>query len=892
MSYIIFPGDPQATRDLVGGKAGALAELQQAGLPVPPWFALTTVAFTDSLTDEQRLAPGGAVAEEARAVLAQVIPSPAVRAALEQALDILCPSGELLAVRSSALEEDGAERSFAGQFDSFLNVHRREVAERVAAVWQSGLGERALAYRAAGRGAPGQLAFTPPAVLVQRMVDAEAAGVAFSADPVSGRRGLAVVAATYGLGKGLVDGACEGDTYAVDRAGQIAHRHIAVKSHACRPARPGATPELVEVPQDLADRPAIDDDVVRAVAALARRVESHAGCPQDIEWAWAQSTLVLLQARPITTLAALPDPDGARTVWDNSNIAESYGGIVTPLTFSFARRAYEEVYRQFCLLLGVPRATVVANQAIFRRMIGLVRGRIYYNLFSWYAMLALLPGYRYNRRFMEQMMGVKERLDEPATAPPRTSGPLGRLAGALALLRPACSLVKAYLRLPTMREAFYTRLGRALDASPAELALLRPDELAAEYRRLEGELLVRWDAPLVNDFFAMISFGLLRSLANRWCGSAGDGLQNDLLCAEGTIVSAEPARRIEAMSAVASRDPHLVEALCEGTLQQALAAVEEAPEIKALYGAYLERFGERCTEELKLESATLHDDPLPLLRAVGRLARRTERPAAERNAAAMVALRKQAEERAGAALRGRPLRTLIFSAVLRGARARVRDRENLRFERTRVFGRARRIFVELGRRYFALGLLDDPRDIFYLEAEEALGYVEGTATCNDLRGLAAVRKLAFARYQEENLPTRFETHGIPDGPALVQRRIGGSAQAERASASALAGTPCCPGVVRGRVRVVGDLRNICLAPGEILAAERTDPGWIMLFPAAAGLLVERGSLLSHAAIVARELGLPAIVGLDGLSEWLQDGDLVEMDGSAGVVRKVGPEGAE
>jgi rifampicin phosphotransferase len=342
------------------------------------------------------------------------------------------------------------------------------------------------------------------------------------------------------------------------------------------------------------------------------------------------------------------------------------------------------------------------------------------------------------------------------------------------------------------------------------------------------------------------------------------------------------------MSAVASHQHHLVDALCEGTLQQALAAVEEAPELKALYRAYLERFGERCMEELKLESATLHDDPLPLLRAVGGLARRTESPAAERSATAMVALRKQAEERAAAALRGRPLRRLIFGAVVRGARVRVRDRENLRFERTRVFGRARRIFVELGRRYFALGLLDDPRDIFYLEAEEALGYVEGTATCNDLRGLAAVRKTAFAGYREESLPNRFETHGIPDRPALGQRSARGSERAERANAPTLAGTPCCPGVVRGRVRVVADPRNVWLAPGEILAAERTDPGWIMLFPAAAGLLVERGSLLSHSAIVARELGLPAIVGLEGLSEWLRDGDWVEMDGSAGVVRKVDP----
>jgi pyruvate,water dikinase len=226
--------------------------------------------------------------------------------------------------------------------------------------------------------------------------------------------------------------------------------------------------------------------------------------------------------------------------------------------------------------------------------------------------------------------------------------------------------------------------------------------------------------------------------------------------------------------------------------------------------------------------------------------------------------------------------------VLRDARARVRDRENLRFERTRVFGRCRAIFVELGKRLHALGRLDEARDIFYVETEEALGFCEGTATLTDLAAAARVRKSEFARYREMAPPAeRFETTGAvhqgndfaPSRPPVV------------VTGDTLKGTGACPGVVRARVRVVHDPRAARVERGEILVARYTDPGWIMLFPSCSGLLVERGSLLSHSAIVAREMGIPAIVGLAGVTEWVQTGDLVELDGASGVVRKLAGDGA-
>ncbi len=239
--------------------------------------------------------------------------------------------------------------------------------------------------------------------------------------------------------------------------------------------------------------------------------------------------------------------------------------------------------------------------------------------------------------------------------------------------------------------------------------------------------------------------------------------------------------------------------------------------------------------------------------------------------------------RVAAALARHPLRRAIFRWVLVGARGRVRDRENLRFERTRVFGRVRLIFVELGRRFHALDLLAEPRDIFYLEVEEAVGYVEGTATTTDLKALVTLRQTEFARYRALEPPAdRFETRGIVYHGNAFQ----GALSAQDAGGDRRQGIGCCPGVVRGRVRVVRDPKGARLEAGEILVAERTDPGWIMLFPSAAGVLVERGSLLSHSAIVARELGIPTVVSLAGVTRWLADGDWVELDGSAGTVARI------
>jgi len=706
------------------------------------------------------------------------------------------------------------------------------------------------------------------------MVAADAAGIAFGADPATGRRGVAIVAAVRGLGACLASGECDGDTWQVDSHGGISRlpsdRH---KEQAPRGANGAAPPSV------------LDDSQVRAVAELVWRTGEYFGVPQDIEWAIEGTHLHLLQARPITTLGRTADPGGAVNIWDNSNIGESYNGVTTPLTFSFARRAYEEVYRQFCRLLRVPAPVLDQNDDIFRNMLGLIRGRVYYNLLNWYRALALLPGFAFNRRFMEQMMGVKEGLPESVAARLARATWRDRLRDGVHLVASGCAIVAHHFTLPTLTRRFRQRLDAALGTGPADLSGMRVDELAAHYRDMERRLLPHWDAPLVNDFLAMIFFGVLRKCIEKWCPDSDGSLQNDLIAGENEMISTEPAVRIRAMAQTALCDPAFVRALGEDAMTDISQAMDRIPQFREQFRAYLEKFGDRCVDELKLESLTLHDDPLVLARSVALMARRLEQQGNGPRRQTGFDRRRLSEERVGQALRWHPVRRLLFRSILRNTRARVRDRENLRFERTRLFGRARRICLLLGRRFHEMKLLDDPRDVFYLEVNEILGFIEGTATCTDLRKLAALRRVEFDRYRRMAAPPgRFETRG----PVHYENALRSTLEAVEAAGESRVGLGCCPGVVRGTVRVVLDPRSTTLEAGEILVAARTDPGWIMLFPSAAGLVVERGSLLSHSAIVARELGIPAVISLPGVTGWLKDGDFVELDGNRGTVTRLDP----
>ncbi len=875
----------------VGGKAYNLARLASTGVRVPRWIVVAADAFEHIALDGRAFPRSPDEADALRSdVASRALPAEFVND-VDRALHAAGLSGTRLAVRSSATSEDGASASFAGQFDTVLGVpsdDARAVGDAVRAVWASAFSVHALAYGAGG---------VRMAVVLQELVEPEVSGVGFSADPVTGRRDTAVVSAVYGLGEGLVSGELDADTFhSVGREGgeDEVRATLAHKDRAVRPTAAGTA--LLPVETELRDAPSLSDAEVRRIAATLRELERALGGPQDVEWALASvdgnpRELFILQARPITTLGSL-SPDmptvpaeaprtGERRIWDNSNIVESYAGVTTPLTFSFARSVYEDVYRQFCAMVGVEDSLVEQNRHVFANMLGLVRGRVYYNLLNWYRALALLPGFSLNRAFMERMMGVREKLEDPPEAP-RAASPA---RDALRVARMLGKLTAANRGLAREVPAFHARVDAVLAPLAREdLSAWDADALLALYRRLEEELLRHWHTPLVNDFFAMIWFGVLGRLTEKWLPDSPPTLVNDLLAGEGGIISTEPARRVMALARDVAAAPALRAAFDRQVDDRALwREIDTADELRPLreaMAAYLEKFGDRCTNELKLETVTLGESPEFLVQMV-RTYLRSGMTDPDAGREREQEIRRAAEARVRASLGG-PRRS-VYLGVLRRTRERVRDRENLRFERTRVFGVVRRIFVGIGARLTGAGLLREPRDVFWLRVEEVFGTLDGTSTAGDLQALVAQRKAEFAAYERGPAPPeRFETFGPP---SLSWATLSPDPSGD-SDAATLLGTGCCPGVVRARVRVVTNPREAGELDGRILVAERTDPGWTLLFPPSSGLLVQRGSLLSHSAIVAREMGLPCIVGIPGLMGTLRDGELVEMDGATGVVKRL------
>jgi rifampicin phosphotransferase len=284
---IFIPGSDSPVASL-GGKARALECLGSTGILIPEWFVVIPPWVKDSPADELRM-------------------DSTLREQIIQAARSAIPGASCVAVRSSAREEDGIEHSFAGQFDSFLSVPLTQIPEHVRAVWQSGFSARVIAYRRA-------ISLTgtmqAPAALVQRMIDADVSGVAFSADPVTGRQDQALVSAVFGLGSALVSGEADADLFTVDQRGAIVSRHIAIKRTAIRMRSNGVQgTTATALAADAGGQPSLTDEQAIEIAALARFTAKLFGMPQDIEWARRDGRLYLLQSRPITTLKSAVDLD-------------------------------------------------------------------------------------------------------------------------------------------------------------------------------------------------------------------------------------------------------------------------------------------------------------------------------------------------------------------------------------------------------------------------------------------------------------------------------------------------------------------------------------------------------------------------------------------------------
>ncbi|MBI4869055.1 MAG: hypothetical protein HY816_19110 [Candidatus Wallbacteria bacterium] len=916
MQAILFSGElDQETLPRVGGKGRNLWLLDRFGMRVPAWFALSSELFSELVLEDPevrsvwrrwrrqgaatRAEPGErAAVSRALSARARAVPlSDGFESDLSEALDRLarlagCASSELVvSVRSSASAEDAAGRSFAGQFTSQLFVRgAAAVSAAVRDCWASAFGEGVLAY-AAGAGDTEPAAM---AVLVQQMVPGEVSGVAFSVDPVTEDFDTVVISAGYGTCDGIVGDRVGTDLYRVSEGGRRFEAKLGPKSERMAAADGGGT-RAVDVEAAEAARPALDEPRARELAALVRDVERRYGVAVDLEWTLSGGQFWLLQARPITTLARKDPRCAPKLLWDNSNIVESYSGVTSPLTFTFASSGYSVIYRQFGKLVGDSEAFLEAHKRELANMLGLQKGRVYYNLLNWYLALYYFPGFRFNKSAMEQMMGVKESLDFQVPMGPMTLSEKLWEAGAFvwAVARVLWNSFRVDARVRDFQENFERVYGAH---AGLDLSRMQVPAILSMAEKVRESLMLRWTAPILTDCLAMMFMKLLRVATAAWIGGDRPGLENDLLSGEGGIDSTRPTKTLVALAARVRQDARARE-LFATLPEPALRATVESDPALAWLAAEIERFrlefGFRCIGELKLELDSIKEDPSFVYSMLKNYARQDGLDLGRMEARER-ATRAGAEEFARANVRpggwlGRAGRWALFDWVLGGARKHVKNRENMRFARTRIFGFFREVFNAVGLKLFAAGLIDHPKDVYYLTIDELHAFAEGRAVTQDIRSLARLRYAEYRRFRRENVPDRFSTHGVvyapgnqrPDAPAPGAAQPAATAGAD---GSVLQGVSACPGIVRGRVRVIRDASDDLSLDGQILAAPRTDPGWVPLFPSASGLLIESGSILSHSAIVARELGIPAIVGLKGLLERVTDGQEVLMDAGKGTVQ--------
>lgn len=767
---------------------------------------------------------------------------------------------QLVAVRSSAIGEDGTVASYAGMYETVLGVSDSAgLSEAIKHCRNSVNSERLTAYRA-------QHALTqdPLAIIIQEMVEGEVSGVLFSNDPIFPDRAL--ISAAYGLGEGVVQGLSPCDTFWVESPGKV-QQQLATKDTAMRLVD-GKT-IFVGVEAGRQEKSCLSPPLIKELVSAGRRLADNLGCPQDIEWTIKDGELVLLQTRPIT----VPIPKGRRLLWDNSNIIESYYGLTRPLTYSFASRSYTIVYQLFCEVMGVSQEEIRSNSETFTKMIGLIKGRIYYNLNAWYTVVSLLPGYQWNRHFLEQMMGVSEVATDVDA---QEASFVGRYSSLLRLMRLSFTLVLRVMGLDRRVRHFHMTVNKALspiDRKP--LSFMASFELVELYSDLERQLLWAWSTPIMNDFFVMIAHGLLKSLCDKWLPQHPD-LSNRLIAGAGNMVSARPAQMTKKIALSVREYPTLQAAFGsfsagKMTQEELRVSMKGYASVEAVYQQYLRELGHRCADELKLETNTFHHDPSPLLKSISSLL--------------VGNLRSDLPPDQGASRdveRGiKGLRRWVFLRVKDWTVRRVRSRENLRYDRTRVFAAVREVFRALGEHMETAGALKNREDVFYLEVEEIFGWVRGTGTTSSLMSLVQLRQKEYENWEKEPAPAdRFWTWGpiwrdnhfvSPHNVILSSEDIG------------ITGMAAYPGIVEGTARCIADPNTDILNQGEIMVCYRTDPGWVPLFPAASAILVERGSLLSHSAVVARELGIPTIVAIPGLMDKIQSGQKIRVDATIGTV---------
>jgi pyruvate,water dikinase len=789
-----------------------------------------------------------------------------VREELHNAAESFLDRGPVI-VRSSAVGEDSGTESFAGQLDSILHVDTPAALERaVLACWASYWSERAIFYRLV-RGARQR----GMGVIVQRQLDARLAGVLFT----DAGDGTILVEYVAGLADRLVAGDCNPGRLRIDRRTANVERMAS-----------SGVGDADEV---------FTESRAAELVRLAERLERAFGGPQDVEWAIDAAGVVhVVQSRPIT--AALhqamhpPAATGSRVAWSNANVNENFPEPISPFLYSIASRGYTHYFRNLARGFGISRRRIRAMEPSLARIIGVHGARMYYNLSSIHRVLRLAPFGEELARAFNTFVGATATDDVDQPSDPKAS----RLRSIVELVAITLRTTWQYLFLRRRIERFERTVDAfAADTEPQPLATMSLAQLRAKLAGFMDIRCHRWNDAALADAAAMVCYAALDRLLRRAYPERGAlAPQMALLKAIPDVVSSRPPHELWSLSRIIRNDAAL-SALFQQKSADVILEVIQSDERYATFRdalqAYLDAWGFRCSGELMLTVPSLQESPGPVVEMLRTYAgldgdsplEAHARQAREREHETTRILAELSDRPFVGSLPAPSLATAV-RVVLGWTHASIRFRERARLKQALLYSRCRRIALAIGSELVRRKFVERATDVFWLTVAEVDELASGGAMFpHHVKELVQLRSRAHAKLSATKPPASF---AIPEADYLPVDRPKAESTESRDAARVLAGTPACGGRVTAPATVLESVAEVArLDRGDILVARQTDPGWAPAFFLVAGLVVERGGMLSHGAIVAREFGIPCTVGVHAATRLIPGGSTITLDGDTGHV---------
>lgn len=710
-----------------------------------------------------------------------------------------CKKNKLYAVRSSGIDEDSDNNSFAGVHDTFLNVSYKDIEENIKKVMSSATSEVAMSYRKNNNLQTSNIRI---AVVIQEMIDADFAGVINTINPITNNTFETVISVCKGTGEKLVNGDVDGTNYYVNG------KDTKIKG------------------EDI-----LSKELVSKVVKLSNKVALKTDRFQDIEFAIKGNKVYFLQTRAITTFKDVNSKNLTLLI-DNSNIIESYYGVVSPLTASFAKEIYEKVYKATFSIAKAPKKIMDTLDNSFKNMLYVYEGKIYYNLFSWYQVNSIFPSKK-SLSYMESMMGVKTSSNSKRKIK----------LNLFDLIKCGTIFLSKLTKIIPLSDKFLTRFNEIVSPYYGKQLNLTNEECINLYIQIDKNIVPEFTTPILNDTAVMFYFGALKEKAKKY--KDADKIIATAVNNNGEVESAASATEFDKILKFINSDKSLkkeFENLSVEELTEKYYKKDNA--LSKMIEDYIYGYGSRVMNELKLETITMVEDSTMIFKMIKQ----------SLNSGVTVEAKIEKVEIP------KKLRKLATKA-----RKYIQNRERLRLRRTYIFSVVRNIFLNMGRNFVKENRIDEERDIFYLTREEMFDLQK------DYREIVKERKIQQEEYKKVEYYDRVAFYDDKPLPVLF-----GEGQGD------LHGIPSGKGKVTAKVSILENSTDP-FTPGNIILTKRTDPGWISLFPLASGLIVEHGSMLSHSFVVAREIGLPAVVGVVDATKYIKDGDTVTLDASKGEI---------